>query len=91
MSALHTAFTRHDRTARLVFLNAEFEAQVMQMAVKQKPENLDVALELARLPQMVRGFGHVKAHNQVAADARQALLLTQFEQLWAAESPHAMA
>jgi len=51
-----------------------------------------VALELARLPQGVRGFGHVKARNQTAADARQSRLLAEFAQPSASASdPRAAA
>ena len=44
------------------------------------PERQTIALELARLPQTVRGFGHVKERNHAAADAKQRHLLAEFDQ-----------
>ena len=43
-------------------------------------ERQPIAVELARLPQSVRGFGHVKERNHVAAEAKQQRLLAEFEQ-----------
>jgi indolepyruvate ferredoxin oxidoreductase len=42
-------------------------------------KTLPVAVELARLPDMIRGFGHVKEANVAKAHSRQAELLAQLE------------
>ena len=39
-----------------------------QIAGALTRDNHAIAIELARLPQTVRGFGHVKARNQASAD-----------------------
>ncbi|HSV81993.1 MAG TPA: DUF6537 domain-containing protein [Ramlibacter sp.] len=39
-----------------------------RLAGELTTERHPVALELARLPQGVRGFGHVKVRNQAAAE-----------------------
>jgi indolepyruvate ferredoxin oxidoreductase len=50
--------------------------QLMREVVgKITSESAATALELARLPQTVRGFGHVKEENLAAARIRQAKLL----------------
>jgi len=38
---------------------------------------MNTLLELARLPQTLRGYGHVKENNLAAARTRQAYLLEQ--------------
>jgi indolepyruvate ferredoxin oxidoreductase len=40
-------------------------------------ERLNTALELARLPQSVRGYGHVKERNANAARVREDRLLAE--------------
>ena len=42
------------------------------------PENHAIALELAAVPQQIRGFGHVKEANLHKAKAREAELLAEF-------------
>ncbi|WP_432261862.1 indolepyruvate ferredoxin oxidoreductase family protein [Cupriavidus sp. TMH.W2] len=42
--------------------------------------NLDLALEIARLPQEIRGYGHVKARNLAAARTRWERLMAQWQQ-----------
>jgi indolepyruvate ferredoxin oxidoreductase len=66
----YTAERRGERAAI-----GEFEALMRQVVAAVTPERLNTALELARLPQSVRGFGHVKEHNAAAAQLRQQQLL----------------
>ena len=42
------------------------------------PDNLALAVEIAEVPQLIRGFGHVKAKNAAEADAREASLMARF-------------
>jgi indolepyruvate ferredoxin oxidoreductase len=49
-----------------------------KVASSLTPERMGAALELARLPQSVRGFGHVKERNHHAAVQKQARLLAAF-------------
>ena len=70
----YTAERRSERSAI-----GEFEALMRDVAARVTPERLATALQLARLPQTVRGFGHVKARNAEAAATRQRTLLLEFE------------
>jgi indolepyruvate ferredoxin oxidoreductase len=72
----YTAERRGERAAI-----AEFEALVRRIVALLTPETRAAAMELARLPQHVRGFGHVKERNAQAAAVRQLRLLSEFDQL----------
>jgi indolepyruvate ferredoxin oxidoreductase len=41
--------------------------------------NHDVAVELARIPEQIKGFGHVKERNLAAARSRREALLAQWQ------------
>jgi indolepyruvate ferredoxin oxidoreductase len=58
----------------------EFIDLVRRLSTQLTPERLGTAIELARLPQGVRGFGHVKERNHAAAVQRQKQLLIEFSQ-----------
>jgi indolepyruvate ferredoxin oxidoreductase len=66
----YTAERRGERAAI-----GEFEALMRRVVAAVTPDRLKTALELARLPQSVRGFGHVKEHNAEVAGVRQQQLL----------------
>ncbi len=76
-----TAFDIFGRTAerraerRLV---AEYEAVLDEIMRDLTPDNHAAAIELARLPMDIRGFGHVKEANLTRANARQVQLLARF-------------
>ena len=78
----HTAERRAER--RLI---AEYEAILDEIERALSPENHQTAVELARLPLEIRGFGHVKEANLKRAKAREAELLARFR----APSPPALA
>ncbi|MEY2892418.1 MAG: hypothetical protein RJA98_2326 [Pseudomonadota bacterium] len=69
----HTAERRGERAAIVAF-----EALVSELAGQLDAPRLPLAIELARLPQSVRGFGHVKERNAAEAQAKQAALLARF-------------
>ena len=69
----YTAERRDERAAI-----GEFEALMRRAVEGVTSENSKTALALARLPQSVRGFGHVKEHNASAARLRQQQLLAEF-------------
>jgi indolepyruvate ferredoxin oxidoreductase len=56
-------------------LIAEYEAVLDQVLQQLSAANHEIALELARLPEQIRGFGHVKERHLVAAKARESELL----------------
>jgi len=68
----YTAERRSERAAI-----GEFETLMRKVAAPLSREHLNTALELARLPQSVRGYGHVKEHNAHAARLREGKLLAQ--------------
>ena len=41
-------------------------------------DNHELAVEIARVPEQIRGYGHVKARHLRAAKAREAELLAAF-------------
>jgi indolepyruvate ferredoxin oxidoreductase len=77
-----TAFDVFGRTAERRMerqLIEDYRAMIDKLL--QHPERLDsaAALELASLPGMIRGFGHVKEANIALAKAREAELLRALE------------
>jgi indolepyruvate ferredoxin oxidoreductase len=78
--------TKERRTERR--LVAEYEALLDELLAGLERDNHAVAVELARLPAQIRGFGHVKERNLAAARARQEKLLEAFR---TPPAPHAIA
>jgi indolepyruvate ferredoxin oxidoreductase len=56
-------------------LIADYEADLNQVLTSLSPANLEIAVELAALPETLRGYGHVKAKAAEAAARRRAALL----------------
>nr|WP_027287997.1 indolepyruvate ferredoxin oxidoreductase family protein [Rhodovibrio salinarum] len=56
----------------------DFEQLVGELCRDLTPARLPTAVELAALPQQIRGFGPVKQRNAETAKAREAELLAQF-------------
>jgi indolepyruvate ferredoxin oxidoreductase len=50
------------------------------------PENHALAVELASIPEHIRGFGHIKERHLAEAKAREAQLLADFRNPPARES-----
>ncbi len=71
----YTAERRRERA-----LAGEYEALVEELLAGLAPGNHGLAVELASLPEHVRGFGHVKEANLRATKAREAELLARFRQ-----------
>ncbi|MEM8622612.1 MAG: indolepyruvate ferredoxin oxidoreductase family protein [Pseudomonadota bacterium] len=69
----HTAERRMER--RLI---TEYEAMLDEVMPALTPTNAEIAVELARLPLEIRGFGHVKEANAERADGRREALLAAF-------------
>ena len=51
---------------------------VMELLRGLTPANRGLAVEIARIPERIRGFGHVKEQSIVTAKAREAALLAAF-------------
>src|SRR5207245_1674311 len=56
-------------------LIAEYEALIRELATALSPDNHALAMEIASLPEQIRGFGHIKMRNAEEAKAREADLL----------------
>jgi indolepyruvate ferredoxin oxidoreductase len=60
-------------------LIADYEALMTRILPMLTADTLPLAVELAALPAMVRGFGHVKLGNVEAMKARREELLARFD------------
>ncbi len=78
-------WTAERRTERAVI--AEYEALLDEIVAGLSLANHALAVELARLPEGIRGFGHVKEANLARVRARWQELLTR----WRAAAPVAIA
>ncbi len=56
----------------------EYEATLKEIAAALTPDNHPFAIELARVPEQIRGFGHIKQRNLAKATERGAALLETF-------------
>ncbi|MBC7377292.1 MAG: pyruvate ferredoxin oxidoreductase, partial [Burkholderiaceae bacterium] len=59
-------------------LIGEYEALVDELLSSLAADKLDAALALARLPETIRGYGHVKLANVAKARVQRAALLDRF-------------
>jgi indolepyruvate ferredoxin oxidoreductase len=66
----YTAERKMERT-----LITDYERDIEQLLDETRPDNFDTAIEIAGLPQQIRGFGHVKQASIKAVATRRALLL----------------
>ena len=60
-------------------LIADYIAQIDDLIARLSPHNHALAVEVLRLPDAIRGFGHVKEKSVHAARARKAELLAAFD------------
>jgi indolepyruvate ferredoxin oxidoreductase len=59
-------------------LIADYEQVVDELVAKLNQDNHAIAVEIARIPEQIRGFGHVKEKNLKTAKTREAELLASF-------------
>jgi indolepyruvate ferredoxin oxidoreductase len=59
-------------------LITSYEDDIEQLLDETRPDNLDTAVEIASLPQQIRGFGHVKQACIEAVATRRERLLQKF-------------
>jgi indolepyruvate ferredoxin oxidoreductase len=72
-------------------LITDYEALVRELAAALGPDNHVLAVEIACLPEQIRGFGHVKTRNVERAKAREAELLGRWRNMWRNQDTHASA
>ncbi len=68
--------TQERRTERRLI--REYEALIEELIAAVSPENHRLAVELASLPEHIRGFGHVKERHLAEFAAKRDLLLARF-------------
>ncbi|MNN17328.1 2-oxoacid ferredoxin oxidoreductase [compost metagenome] len=68
-------------------LIGEYRRSIEALLPALSAHNLELALEIARLPQEIRGYGHVKARNLAATRTRWERLMAQ----WRADGTQAPA
>jgi indolepyruvate ferredoxin oxidoreductase len=69
--------TEERRTERALI--TRYRADLERLLAGLSAERLDLAVSIARLPEDIRGFGHVKARHLAAADAKRAELLARWD------------
>ena len=69
----HSAERRTER--RLI---TDYERVIGELLAGLSPENYGLAVEIARIPEHIRGYGHVKQRHLEAAGRREAELLAAF-------------
>jgi indolepyruvate ferredoxin oxidoreductase len=60
-------------------LIGEYEADVEKLLAKLSPANHSLAVQIASVPEEIRGFGYIKTRNVAAARKKRAELLGKFE------------
>ncbi|MFO1284859.1 MAG: indolepyruvate ferredoxin oxidoreductase family protein [Burkholderiales bacterium] len=73
-------FGRTDERRMERRLLAEYEAMIDEILVRLAPHNLATAVELATIPEQIRGFGHVKERHVRDAKARETVLLAKLRE-----------
>ncbi|MEF8768560.1 MAG: indolepyruvate ferredoxin oxidoreductase family protein [Candidatus Accumulibacter phosphatis] len=69
--------TRERRMERQLL--ADYEADIELMLARLQEETLASAIELAKVPEQIRGYGHVKAASVLPARARRETLRAQLQ------------
>ena len=59
-------------------LIGQYETLVAELLAALAPHNHALAVELAGIPERIRGFGHVKERHLAAAKAKEAELVAAF-------------
>ncbi|QBR71232.1 indolepyruvate ferredoxin oxidoreductase [Beijerinckiaceae bacterium] len=69
-------YSQERRTERKLI--ADYETMIEEILKNLAPDNCEVAVALASIPEKIRGFGHVKMHHLKAAKAEEQKLLELF-------------
>ena len=56
-----------------------YERRMLELLPRMTADNVDVAIEIAAIPERIRGFGHVKIANVALAQERETELLHRFD------------
>jgi indolepyruvate ferredoxin oxidoreductase len=80
-------FGRTDERRKERALIVEYEKTVDEILGKLAPHNHATAVEIASIPEHIRGYGHVKDAHLATAKTREAALLAAFRTPTAAPKP----
>jgi len=69
-------YTAERRTERALI--TEYEATLERLLEKLTPANHDLAVQIATIPEEIRGFGHVKKRHLAGAKKKESDLLARF-------------
>jgi indolepyruvate ferredoxin oxidoreductase len=60
-------------------LIAEYEARMRDLFARLTPDNYDIAVEIASVPERIRGYGYIKRRHLAEVKPREAELLAAFD------------
>jgi indolepyruvate ferredoxin oxidoreductase len=69
-------YTQERQTERRLI--GEYRSLIEELLAKLTPDNLALAIEIASVPEHIRGYGHVKERHLAEAKAREAELVAAF-------------
>ena len=69
--------TEERRTERALI--GEYQASIDQVLAKLNADNHALALDIARVPEQIKGFGHVKARHLAAVRGKWASLMSAWQ------------
>jgi indolepyruvate ferredoxin oxidoreductase len=69
-------YTQERRTERALI--AEYKCCIEALLPKLKPDNINLAVQIASVPEHIRGYGHVKAKHLEEAKKKNQMLLEQW-------------
>ncbi len=72
-------FAKTDERRKEVALIDEYEATILDILQSLSPENHGLAVEIAQVPEHIRGYGHVKETHMISAAAEWANLLDRYK------------
>jgi indolepyruvate ferredoxin oxidoreductase len=72
-------FGRTDERRMERKLIADYQGTLTELTARLNADNHALAVDLARVPDAIKGFGHVKARNAQVAQARWVMLLNQWK------------
>ena len=61
-------------------LIAEYRASIEEVLAGLNPQNHATAVDIARIPELIKGYGHVKARHLAAARPQWTALMQAFRQ-----------
>jgi indolepyruvate ferredoxin oxidoreductase len=70
-------YSEERRTERALI--AEYEQTVERLLARLTPQNHALAVQIAQIPEEIRGYGHIKARSLAPARQKRDQLLAQYE------------